>query len=205
MELKNLQKKTLQWSREVGILANSNIAAQALKLGSEVGELLDNAAKDNRVDIKDDIGDCLVVLSNIAWMAGTTLEHCWEIAYRDIKDRKGLLSESGIFVKTTDKNFDILGKGSKLKTTDKNSDILGKGSKLKTTEEDYKSLRGSKIKKITVIDTFYDHFFIVIFDDMRIKIPGLSNIDMEELESFKGKYLHEFKEFLLSKRAYDGM
>lgn len=105
MTLNELQAKTLQWSGDRGILANGKITTQALKLGSEMGELMDNAAKDDLEAIKDDIGDCLVVLTNLANLAGTTLEECWEVAYNDIKDRKGFLNANGNFIKSTDKNY----------------------------------------------------------------------------------------------------
>lgn len=108
MELKELQEKTLQWSRDRGILANGKITTQALKLGSEVGELMDNTAKGNLEAMKDDIGDCLVVLTNLANLAGATLEECWEVAYNGIKDREGFLNSNGNFIKTTDENYDEL-------------------------------------------------------------------------------------------------
>ena len=105
MTLDELQAKTLKWSKDRGILTNGKITTQALKLGSEIGELMDNAAKDNLEAMKDDIGDCLVVLTNLANLAGTTLEECWEVAYNDIKDRKGFLNKNGNFIKSTDKNY----------------------------------------------------------------------------------------------------
>ena len=108
MGLEELHTKTLQWSYDRGILTNGKIVSQALKLGSEVGELQDNAAKDNLIAIKDDIGDCLVVLTNLANLAGTTLEECWEVAYNDIKDRKGFLNANGNFIKSTDANYEQL-------------------------------------------------------------------------------------------------
>ena len=50
------------------------------------------------MDIKDDIGDCLVILINIAARNKTNLQECLEVAYNDIKDRKGRMID-GIFVK----------------------------------------------------------------------------------------------------------
>lgn len=108
MELKELQERTLQWSYDRGILTNGKVTTQALKLVSEVGEVADNAAKDNMEAIKDDIGDCLVVLTNLANLAGTSLEACWEVAYNDIKDRKGFLNANGNFIKSTDANYEQL-------------------------------------------------------------------------------------------------
>ncbi len=84
MKLDDLQYKTLQWSSARGILTNGKITTQALKLGSEIGELMDNVTKDNLEAVKDDIGDCLVILTNLANLAGTTLEECWEVAYEEL-------------------------------------------------------------------------------------------------------------------------
>ena len=99
--LNDLEKKVIKWSNERGILKNSTAQIQGLKLVSEVGELCDNLAKGRCV--KDDIGDCIVVLTNIANMRGTSLQECLEVAYNDIKDRKGFLNEDGIFIKEGDK------------------------------------------------------------------------------------------------------
>lgn len=104
--LVELRDLTLSWSYDRGILTNGNIKTQGLKLVSEVGELCDNIAKGN--NIEDDIGDCLVVLTNMAALAGTTLERCWEVAYEDIKDRKGFLNSDGTFIKSTDTNYEQL-------------------------------------------------------------------------------------------------
>ena len=99
--LNELEVKTIQWADDRGILWNSTAQIQGLKLVSEMGELADNLAK-NRC-VKDDIGDNLVVLAIIANMRGTSLTECWDIAYNDIKDRKGYLNEDGIFIKEGDK------------------------------------------------------------------------------------------------------
>jgi len=108
MNLIELHEKTLRWSYDRGILTNGKLTTQALKLGSEMGELMDNVAKGNLESIKDDIGDCLVVLTNLAYLAGTSLDECWQIAYDDIKDRKGFLNENGTFIKSTDANYEQL-------------------------------------------------------------------------------------------------
>lgn len=91
-----------QWSSDRGIFVNGTVATQALKLVSEVGELADNVAK--RRDIADDIGDCLVVLNNLAVMNELSLEECLEVAYVDIKDRRGYLNGAGVFIKESDRN-----------------------------------------------------------------------------------------------------
>ena len=88
------------WAMNRGIINNSTPLAQFAKLVSEVGELGDNVAKQR--DITDDIGDCLVVLNNLAIMNDTTLEECLKVAYDDIKDRKGHMNSHGVFIKEGD-------------------------------------------------------------------------------------------------------
>ena len=88
------------WSMTRGIINNSTPLAQFAKLVSEIGELGDNIAKQR--DVTDDIGDCLVVLNTIAIMHDTTLEDCLNVAYEDIKDRKGHMNSEGIFIKEGD-------------------------------------------------------------------------------------------------------
>jgi len=88
------------WSMNRGIINNSTPLAQFAKLVSEVGELGDNVAKER--DVTDDIGDCLVVLNNLAIMNDTTLEECLKVAYNDIKDRKGHMNSHGVFIKEGD-------------------------------------------------------------------------------------------------------
>jgi len=100
MTMETYEGLTIAWSRKRGILDNSTPQIQCLKLGSEFGELCDNIAKGR--DCKDDLGDMLVVMTNIAKMKGYTLAECWDVAYDDIKDRTGYLNSDGIFIKTGD-------------------------------------------------------------------------------------------------------
>ncbi len=86
-----------QWSEERLIFKNGRRETQYLKLAEEMGELASNIAKGR--DVRDDIGDCLVVLNNLAVMSGTTLEECLGISYYQIKDRKGYLNGNGVFIK----------------------------------------------------------------------------------------------------------
>ena len=103
MNLIELEKAIMRWSKDRKILDNSTVPIQTLKLVSEIGELADNITKGN--DVRDDIGDCLVLLINIAGMSGSSLEECGNIAYNDIKDRKGFLNTNGTFIKESDKNY----------------------------------------------------------------------------------------------------
>ena len=97
--MKSLIEKVEQWHWDRNLIDGATDKDQVLKLIQEVGELSDNVCKQQ--DIADDIGDCLVILINIAVRNGLTLEHCLEVAYHDIKNRKGKMVD-GIFVKEDD-------------------------------------------------------------------------------------------------------
>ena len=73
---------------------------EAGKLIQEAGELSDNICKGR--DISDDVGDMMVVLINIMERNGLSMEHCLQVAYNDIKDRKGKMVD-GVFIKEGDK------------------------------------------------------------------------------------------------------
>lgn len=92
--------KFTQWGLDRSIIQNGNELAQGLKLVSEMGELTDNLAKGRC--IKDDIGDCMVVLNMLANMTGVKIEDCLAQAWGDIKDRKGYMNEHGVFIKDGD-------------------------------------------------------------------------------------------------------
>ena len=92
-------EKVSQWHHDRNLIEGATSKDQVLKLIQEVGELSDSVCK--KQDVKDDIGDCLVILINIAEREGTSLEECLSVAYEDIKDRTGKMIE-GIFVKDED-------------------------------------------------------------------------------------------------------
>ena len=97
--LENLIGLVTQWHHDRNLIEGSTDKDQFLKLIQECGELSDNICKGN--DIRDDIGDILVVLINIAERNGLTLRECLSVAYDDIKDRKGRMVD-GVFVKESD-------------------------------------------------------------------------------------------------------
>ena len=90
--------------REWSIARNLHIAEphkQALKLGEEFGELFEGLAKGNEELTKDAIGDMYVVMTILSQQLGFTIEECIEIAYDEIKDRRGKMID-GVFVKEAD-------------------------------------------------------------------------------------------------------
>lgn len=88
-----------KWHYDRNLISGSTDKDQVLKLIQEVGELSDNVCKGR--DVADDIGDCLVVLINIAERNKLSLSECAHQAYNDIKDRKGRMVD-GVFVKEGD-------------------------------------------------------------------------------------------------------
>lgn len=64
------------------------------------GLMSDNVIKN--ISLDSDIISLVTALKQIAIAHTLTLEECWEVAYNDIKDRKGILNEQGNFIKSTD-------------------------------------------------------------------------------------------------------
>ena len=94
--LEQLETRVVLWHRDRNLIAGSTDAAQHTKLVEEVKELETNILLSQPVI--DDIGDCLVVLINIAQRNNLSLFDCLNHAYDDIKDRKGKMVD-GVFVK----------------------------------------------------------------------------------------------------------
>jgi len=98
--VEQLVKNIIQWHHDRNLIEGATDKDQLAKLVQEMGELSDSICKEK--DVKDDIGDMIVVLLNIAERNNVTLEECMEQAWNDIKDRKGRMSD-GIFIKEGDK------------------------------------------------------------------------------------------------------
>ena len=88
--------KIRQWHHDRNLINGSTDKAQLMKLHEEVGELAESIH--NATDIRDDVGDIMVVLVNMVTRNGLTIEDCLEQAYNDIKDRTGKRGD-GVFVK----------------------------------------------------------------------------------------------------------
>ena len=88
-----------QWHHDRNLIDGSDDKTQFAKLIQEAGELSDNICKGK--DIKDDIGDMIVVLINIAERNDISLTECIKTAWEDIKDRKGMMRD-GVFIKQDD-------------------------------------------------------------------------------------------------------
>ena len=109
--LEQLEMQVVLWHRDRNLIEGSTDLQQFNgKLLEEVKELETNILLSQ--PIADDIGDILVVLINIATRNNLGLSECLQVAYADIKDRKGKMVD-GVFIKeretaqpnTTDKDI----------------------------------------------------------------------------------------------------
>lgn len=87
------------WAKEKGIFEKSTPVHQYVKLQEEAGELAKAILKDDQPEIKDALGDCVVVLVNLAELCGYSLEECINEAYSVISRRSGRM-EDGVFKKS---------------------------------------------------------------------------------------------------------
>ena len=87
-----------EWADERGLYEHGDTKTQALKLVEEVGETCRAILKNEDHDVIDGIGDCVVVLTNLARLCNTSIEECIDSAYNEIKDRTGKMN-NGTFKK----------------------------------------------------------------------------------------------------------
>jgi NTP pyrophosphatase (non-canonical NTP hydrolase) len=98
MKLKNEFEPIREWATEKGIYNKGDIKTQYIKLQEEAGELAKAIINNDNEEIIDAIGDCVVVLTSIAYFNGITIEECINLAYDVISKRKGQMI-NGSFVK----------------------------------------------------------------------------------------------------------
>ena len=87
-----------QWARSRGLYDKGDSKTQTLKLMEEAGEICRAILKKDTPEIIDGIGDCVVVLTNLAELVGEPIENCIEKAYNEIKNRTGKM-DNGTFKK----------------------------------------------------------------------------------------------------------
>ena len=91
-------QKIRDWAKERGLYDKGDTKTQFCKLMEEAGELGRAVLKNDHEEFVDAIGDMVVVLTNLAHLGNTTIEHCIDSAYDEIKNRKGAM-KNGTFVK----------------------------------------------------------------------------------------------------------
>lgn len=97
-----------EWAKKKGIYSSGDVKTQCIKLFEESGELSKSILNKDKEEFIDAIGDCVVVLTNLAELGNKyfelkngemiTLESCVESAYNVIKARTGKM-ENGTFIK----------------------------------------------------------------------------------------------------------
>lgn len=98
-----------QWADARGIYEKGDVKTQYVKLQEEAGELAKAIMQDDYDEFIDAIGDCVVVLTNLAELGNKhfsqdqrfhriDIESCIESAWQEIKDRTGKM-ENGTFKK----------------------------------------------------------------------------------------------------------
>jgi NTP pyrophosphatase (non-canonical NTP hydrolase) len=99
MSYAQVEMQIIQWAEARKIIPNSTPDTQLLKAMSELGELADATIKKDREGIIDGVGDVLVCLVNYCALQNIDLVNCMEVAYSQIKHRKGTLLPNGVFIK----------------------------------------------------------------------------------------------------------
>lgn len=95
----DMELNIIRWAEARKIIPNSTPSTQLLKAVSEMGELADATIKNDREAAMDGVGDVLVCLINYCALQDFNLVDCLELAYDQIKHRKGTLLPNGVFVK----------------------------------------------------------------------------------------------------------
>lgn len=98
MKLKNEFSPIREWANNKGIYQKGDIKTQYVKLQEEAGELAKAIINNDVEEITDAIGDCIVVLTSIAYFNNITVEECINSAYQVIAKRKGEMI-NGSFIK----------------------------------------------------------------------------------------------------------
>ena len=92
------------WAKQRGLYKKGDSKTQYVKLQEEAGELAKALLKNDKPEIKDAIGDIVVVLTNLAHLEKLTIEECIDAAYTEISNRKGKMI-NGTFVKDEKKDI----------------------------------------------------------------------------------------------------
>jgi NTP pyrophosphatase (non-canonical NTP hydrolase) len=98
MNLTNEFHSIREWAQDKGIYEKGDPLTQFAKLSEEMGELAMSLLKKNDDEFQDAIGDCVVVLTNLAKLKGYNIEDCINGSYGVIAKRKGQMV-NGTFVK----------------------------------------------------------------------------------------------------------
>lgn len=101
LAIDHLTEEVTFWAYDRGLLKNEYKYQQLAKVMEELGELSGAMLKDDEAKIKDGLGDVIVTLIILAEQLGTNIECCLNVAYNEIKNRKGK-TVNGTFIKESE-------------------------------------------------------------------------------------------------------
>ena len=90
--------KIRDWARDRNLYQKGDSKTQYVKLMEEAGELAQALLKQDKVEIKDAIGDMVIVLANLSELEGFKIEDCIDESFNVISKRTGKMV-NGTFVK----------------------------------------------------------------------------------------------------------
>ena len=100
IETENITELIKKWATDRNV-TKGDTKSQMVKLLEEAGKLAEGINKNKKDLIVDSIGDVYVVLVILCMQLGLDINDCIQVAYDEIKDRKGKLI-NGLFVKEED-------------------------------------------------------------------------------------------------------
>lgn len=96
------------YAENLNFISQYDIKYNVAQLGSNISEFVSDIATNYEIsDSSDAFIWCIEYLNVIALQVGSTLEECLQIAYDDIKDRKGLM-HGGLFIKESDPAYESI-------------------------------------------------------------------------------------------------
>ena len=107
MTFEQTYKLVVNWANNRNLIDGSSPQAQYMKLIEEAGELAAGIAKQKPELVTDSVGDVLVVLAILCEQLDVNLLECFEAAYGEIKDRRGIMV-NGIYIKSEDLHEGII-------------------------------------------------------------------------------------------------
>ena len=90
--------KIRDWAKQRNLYQKGDSKTQYVKLIEEAGELAQALLKQNKPEIKDAIGDMVIVLANLSELEGFKIEDCIDESFNVISKRTGKMV-NGTFVK----------------------------------------------------------------------------------------------------------
>ena len=99
LSYRDLELEVTRWAEARKIIPNATPQAQLNKCLEELAELFKAESQKNTAGVRDGVGDVVVCLINYCALKDIDLVQCLQLAYNEIKDRKGTLMPDGTFVK----------------------------------------------------------------------------------------------------------